>query len=161
MTFRRTVLLSALPVLLLAGGTFAVAQSNSDSFRVAQQPIEAEEEGPRHGRRHGGDRWLEQLDLSAEQSEQIQTIKEQARANSEGLHQQMEQEKEELRSLLASDATADQLRQQHQQVQTLKMQLGDRRFETMLAVREVLTPEQRTELAELAEARGERRGGSR
>ncbi|MFE4106788.1 Spy/CpxP family protein refolding chaperone [Almyronema epifaneia] len=161
MSLRRTVLLSMLSLSLLSGGTFAFAQMNSGATRLAQQPIEADEDfGPGAGRGEGrrGDRWLEQLDLTDAQTAQIQTIKEQARTNNAGLRQQLQQAHEELQSLMASDASSDQLRQQHQQVQTLKNQLATQRFEMMLAIREVLTPDQRAELATLTSNRPGPRG---
>jgi len=94
-------------------------------------------------------RLFEQLNLSAEQSQRIQAIQEQSRTGSEGLHQQLQQAHEKLRELMATNTSADQLRQQHQQVQNLKQQLDNRRFESMLAVREVLTSQQRAQLAQL------------
>jgi Spy/CpxP family protein refolding chaperone len=54
-----------------------------------------------------------------------------------------------MHSLLTSDASTDKLRQQHQQIQKLHQQLDDQHFETMLAVRQVLTPEQRQQLDKL------------
>ena len=63
-----------------------------------------------------------------------------------------------MRSLLANDASEEQLRQQHQNIQGLRQQLGNNRFETMLQVREILTPEQRTQMAELIEQKRGRRG---
>ena len=58
-----------------------------------------------------------------------------------------------MRSLLASDVDPEQLRQQHQQLQDLRQQASDRCFTTMLEIREVLTPEQRIEWAELIRQR--------
>jgi Spy/CpxP family protein refolding chaperone len=52
---------------------------------------------------------------------------------------------------MATDASTEQLQQQHQQLQNLHQQLGDRRFDTMLQIREVLTAEQRTQLSQLRE----------
>jgi Spy/CpxP family protein refolding chaperone len=63
-----------------------------------------------------------------------------------------------MRSLLAENANPDELRQQHQQIQTLHQQLGNQRFETMLQVREILTPEQRSQMAELIQQHRGRRG---
>ncbi|MEB3281794.1 MAG: Spy/CpxP family protein refolding chaperone [Lyngbya sp.] len=105
-------------------------------------------------------RMFEQLNLSAEQQQQIDSIKEQRKASSEGLREQMRAAMEEMRSLQASNASADQLRQQHQKIQQLHQQMGNERFEIMLEIREVLTPEQRAQLAELKpERNGQERGG--
>jgi len=98
-------------------------------------------------------RWFEAIDLSDAQLQQIRAIREQARETLQPLHQQLRQERQTLRDLMASDVAAAELRSHHDSVQTLQQQLGDQRFETMLAIRDVLTPEQRATLAELAEQR--------
>ena len=103
---------------------------------------------------------LQQLDLTPEQLQQIEDIQEQSKNQAQALHQQMQTQREEMRSLLAADATPEQLQQQHQQTQDLHQRLSDNRFETMLQVREVLTSEQRTQMAELMAQRSERRGNS-
>ncbi|MEI2418634.1 hypothetical protein V6O07_00005, partial [Arthrospira platensis SPKY2] len=51
-------------------------------------------------------------------------------------------------SLQQSNASPEQLRQQRQRIQELSRALSDQRFETMLEMREVLTPEQRSQLQE-------------
>ena len=62
-----------------------------------------------------------------------------------------------MRSLLTSNANPNQLRQQHQAMQDLRQQLGNSRFESMLEVREILTPEQRQKMADMmAQHRGKR-----
>ncbi len=108
-----------------------------------------------HGRRRGGyggmQKLLEQIDLTTEQSQKIDAIQEQFRSDNETLFQEMRTNHQEMRSLLASDASDQQLRQQHQKIQDLRQQLGTNRFETMLQIREILTPQQRTQMAELME----------
>ncbi len=95
---------------------------------------------------------FQQLELTPEQSAQIETIEQKSRSETETLRQEMRQNVEKMRSLLtASDAAPEELRQQHEQIQALREQLDDQRFETMLQVREILTPEQRTQAAELIE----------
>ena len=102
---------------------------------------------------------LQQLELSPEQSQQIETIQQQFRSENEPLWQEMQANRQQMRSLLTSETSAEELRQQHQQAQSLHQQLSDNRFETMLQIREVLTPEQRTQLAEMMEQhRGRKRG---
>jgi protein CpxP len=105
----------------------------------------------RGDRGDGMDKLLEQLDLTPEQSQNIEAIKEQSKTATESLRSQMQTQHQEMRSLLASDASTEQLRQQHQQVEELHQQLGNNRFETMLRIREVLTSEQRAKIAELME----------
>lgn len=119
------------------------------------------------GFKHGGkgnpgekmDRVLQQLDLTPEQSQQISSIRQESETVTEDLHQQLETKHQEMKDLMMSDADADTIRAQFQETQNLRQQMGNNRFETMLGIREVLTSEQRAELAELMEQhRGGRRG---
>jgi Spy/CpxP family protein refolding chaperone len=63
------------------------------------------------------------------------------------------QASQELRDLMAGTASADQIRTKHQQLQQLRQQLEEVTFESTLASREVLTPDQRKQLAQLMEQR--------
>ena len=112
-----------------------------------------------HGQKRGGmKKLLEQLDLTPEQSTKIEEIHEQAHADNEALYQEMRTNYQEMRSLFTSDASAEELRQQHQKLQGLRQQIGTSRFETKLQVREILTPEQRTKMVELMEKHHGKRG---
>ena len=142
------------------------AQTNLEPNSIQESPsfiTQLAQNQMKHGRKMGrGDRMeklLQQLELTPEQSQQISAIQENSRTESETLWQEMQTNHEQMKSLLSSDASPEQLRQQHQQVQALRQQLGDNRFETMLQVREILTPEQRTQMAELMEQHREQRGG--
>jgi Spy/CpxP family protein refolding chaperone len=104
------------------------------------------------------ERLFEQLDLTPEQSEQIDTIQQQSQADTESLRQELQQAHQQMRSLMAGNTNVDELRQQHQELQTLHQQLGDQRFETMLKVREVLTPDQRSQMSDLIQQHRGRRG---
>ncbi len=116
---------------------------------VAQSP-----RGEKSGRgSENGPPWLQELNLTAEQSERIKAIHQESKEGSQDLREQMKAAKEEMETLMANGASAEQLRQQHQQMQNLHQQLSDRRFEAMLKVNEVLTPEQRSQLTQLKEQR--------
>jgi Spy/CpxP family protein refolding chaperone len=54
---------------------------------------------------------------------------------------------------MAGNASADEIRAKHRQVQELRQQMEEVSFESMLAMREVLTPEQRSQFARLIEQR--------
>lgn len=54
---------------------------------------------------------------------------------------------------MIDDTASSEVRRQHQQVQTLRQDLSDLRFESMLKMRNVLTPDQREEFAELMQER--------
>ncbi|MDJ0588390.1 MAG: Spy/CpxP family protein refolding chaperone [Pleurocapsa sp. MO_226.B13] len=115
-----------------------------------------------HGRRWDRgqkmERLLQQLDLTPEQSQQIEAIQADSETTAQELRQRIQTQHQEMRSLMTSDATTEELRAQYQQAQDLRQQLGDNRFETMLQIREVLTPEQRAEIAELMEQHRGRKG---
>lgn len=117
--------------------------------------------GQKRGQHNRMKKLLAKLDLTSEQSEKIEAIHEQAHSDNEALYQEMRTNREAMRSLFNSDASAAELRQQHQEIQALRQQLGSNRFETMLEVREILTPEQRTKMAELIEKHHGKRGHHR
>lgn len=108
-------------------------------------------QGKRHSRGDRMNEILQQLNLTAEQSQQIEAVNQEFRSSYEALKQEMQNNRQEKRASFAIDASTEELRQQHQSFQALQQQLGDNRFEMMLQVREVLTPEQRRQLAELME----------
>ncbi len=157
MNWRYLFLLSTASLLLPIASAVAFNQiksasigdsSNSSTF-IAQMPPGPP---PRGEAQPGGGLeppWAKDLNLSTEQRDRIKTLHEQAQKEIEGLRQQLLEADKQMRSLLASDTSSEQLRQQHQQIQTLHQQLDNKHFEMMLAEREVLTPEQRSQLAKL------------
>ena len=154
---------SAVNAVSLNSETNNLAESHpalriSERSPVTQLAHQNFHQGKRRGGYGGMKKVLEQLNLTPEQSQQIEAIHERFHSDNETLYQEMRTNHQQLRSLLASDASEEQLRQQHQNIQGLRQQLGNNRFETMLQVREILTPEQRTQMAELMEQKRGRRG---
>lgn len=148
--------------LIIPLGTYAAPFNPEDS----QQPENAQiaQMISRRGRRHGGEgikKLTEKLDLTDEQSTQIEAIHEKYSQQNQQSRQELQQAREKMRSLLTSNATPNQLRQQHQEMQDLRQQLGNSRFESMLEVREILTPEQRQKMAEMMAQHRGRRGHHR
>lgn len=133
-----------------------IQETQSDTIQLAQNQMR---QNKRMGRGNRMEQLLQQLDLSSEQSQQIEAIQEQFRSENEALWQEIQANKQQMGNLLSSDASNEELRQQYQQLQSLRQQLSDNRFENMLQVRDVLTPEQRNELAQIMEQRRGRRGG--
>ena len=144
------VLISPLAIDVLA--------SKAETNRISQSPVAQLAHGRGIGRHGAMKQVLEQLNLTPEQSQKIDGIHEQFQSENKTLFQEMRTNHQEMRSLLASDASDEKLRQQHQKNQDLRQKLGSNRFETMLQVREILTPEQRTQMAELMEQKRGRRG---
>jgi periplasmic protein CpxP/Spy len=162
MKLRSLLLASAAAVLLPVGG-FVLTQSVLHTAAFAQSPAPTEQNEPKRGMRDKkgwGDKWQEQLNLSADQKAKVKTIRDQEKSSSESLRQQIKAAAEKERSLMAGTASDDQIRQQHRETQALHQQMETQRFETMLKIRAVLTPEQRTKAAQFQkEHRGHRRGG--
>ncbi|MEB3212750.1 MAG: Spy/CpxP family protein refolding chaperone [Leptolyngbyaceae bacterium] len=143
-------LLATLPVLIGVSSLAAVAQVRGENDGWGDRP-------PRFEERR--EQWIEQLDLTEAQQAEIQAIREQASTENEGLRQELEEAHATMRSLMESNASADQIRQQHDQIQQLHQQLGDAMLDVRLDIREVLTEEQRSQLAELLPDRPFRGGG--
>ncbi|MBP0021538.1 MAG: Spy/CpxP family protein refolding chaperone [Cyanobacteria bacterium SBLK] len=161
MKLSKFFLLAASPLVLTLGGTAALI--GTDALQ-ANSPAIAQEasNGERGGRGRGMQQMFEQLNLSDAQKQQIESIREQAKANSEQLREEIHSAREQMRALMGSNASESELRQQHQAISSLRDRASDRRFETMLQIREVLTPTQRTRLAAMEPPhRGHRGGGDR
>jgi periplasmic protein CpxP/Spy len=100
------------------------------------------------------DRWIKELNLSREQIQKIREIRDRYQDRLTQQRQAARQAQRELRELMSGNASTEQIRQKHEQVQTFQKELETTRMESMLAIREVLNPEQRQKLAETMRQRG-------
>ena len=94
-------------------------------------------------------RMLKQLNLSPEQLQKLKTIRDRAPNRMRELAQQSRQANKELRDLLVSTESSDAIRAKHTQVLSLQQELQKQHFERMLSMREILTPQQRSQLNEI------------
>jgi periplasmic protein CpxP/Spy len=94
-------------------------------------------------------RMLRQLNLSTEQLQKIKAIRDRDLARIQELAQQSRQVNTELRDLLAGSEGSDVIRAKHNQALNLQQELRKQHFERMLAMREILTPQQRSQLKEI------------
>ena len=94
-------------------------------------------------------RMLKQLNLSPEQLQKLKTIRDRATNRMRELAQQSRQVNKELRDLLVSTESSDAIRAKHTQVLSLQQELQKQHFERMLSMREILTPQQRSQLNEI------------
>jgi len=92
---------------------------------------------------------LKQLDLSPEQLQKLKTIRDRNPNRMRELAQQSRQANKELRDLLVSTESSDAIRAKHTQVLSLQQELQKQHFERMLSMREILTPQQRSQLNEI------------
>lgn len=94
-------------------------------------------------------RMLKQLNLSPEQLQKLRTIRDLNPNRMRELAQQSRQANKELRDLLVSTESSDAIRAKHTQVLSLQQELQKQHFERMLSMREILTPQQRSQLNEI------------
>ncbi|MBD2178318.1 Spy/CpxP family protein refolding chaperone [Pseudanabaena sp. FACHB-1998] len=92
---------------------------------------------------------LKQLNLTPEQLKKLKEVRDRDQGKMRELAQQSRQANKELRDLMAGNESNDALRTKHNQVLTLQQELQKQHFERMLAMREILTPQQRSQLNEM------------
>ena len=144
-------------MLILPLGTYAAQPNSHNEGSTMEWSQSQNKHGNKMGRRGGIGKLMQQLDLTSEQSAQIEAIQEQSQNEKQALWQQMQTNRQAMQSLLSSNASTEELRATHQDTQNIQQELSNNRFETMLEIREVLTPEQRTQMAELmSQHRGRR-----
>lgn len=141
--------ISLASVLLLALGG---AVAPSDRNLVFSQSLAQNPEQPR-GHQQEKMQLLEELDLTSEQQQRLQTIRLQYHNEISQHQQELGQSTQDLGELMTGTASVDQIRTQHQQVQAISQQLEELRFESLLAMREVLTPQQRQRFASMMQQR--------
>jgi len=146
MSIRR---ISALAVLMLTLGstTAAIAVPNP----IEPQTIAQNQRPNRPGGKEGG--MFEKLNLSADQKQKMQAVRAQYKDQISQRMQAVRQARKELETMMAGQATASQMRDKHRQIMGLRQQLEDVQFESTLAMRELLTSEQRSQLAQLMQQR--------
>jgi Spy/CpxP family protein refolding chaperone len=98
--------------------------------------------------RQRGDIFRE-LNLSPEQTRQIQAIRDRYQGQLEQHKRAMRQEQQQLRSLMAGNASTEQIREQFRQLQAARQTLSEVQFNSFLEIRAVLTPQQRRKFAEI------------
>jgi periplasmic protein CpxP/Spy len=99
-----------------------------------------------------------ELNLSPDQIRRLQQLRTASRGKNLARRQALQTARQELSTLLQGNASADEIRQKRQQVQSLQRELSDSNFENTLAIREILTPEQRVKLQQIVQQRQQNRG---
>lgn len=151
MSYRAVVTLTAL--LLGVGSAIAAGELSAAAFSLQDSQMLAQAPKPRT-QRPSRDNWLRELDLSQEQIQKIRDIRNQYRNRITQQRQAVLQAQRELKALMVGNASAEQMRQKFDQVQTLRQTLNDTRMESMIAIRNVLNPEQRQKLSEVLQQYG-------
>jgi Spy/CpxP family protein refolding chaperone len=92
--------------------------------------------------------WTKDLNLTAAQQSQLQSIQAQSSQNRDTLYKSLTTADRKLLSLLQSQSPIPPLREQYRVVADLRYQLNEYDFEILMAQRQVLTP---TQLAKVIE----------
>ena len=92
--------------------------------------------------------WQE-LHLSASQARQLQTIHDRYEWETKQRRRIVKEEQQRLRALMASDASAEQVRQQYNRVQAARQQYSRVQFDSLLDIRDILNSEQRRTFADI------------
>ena len=90
-----------------------------------------------------------ELNLSPEQIQKLQQLRKNTQGKNKERRQTLKTAKQQLNQLIQGNASTDQVRQKRQQVQSLQREIADTNFENTLAIREILTPEQRVKLQQI------------
>ena len=146
MSIRR---LWAVAFLMLTFGSATAATAVPNP--VEPQTIAQNQRPKRPGGKQGG--MFDQLNLSADQKQKMQAISDRYKDQISQRMQAVRQARQELETMMAGTATASEMREKHRQIIALRQQLEEVQFESTLAMREVLTPEQRSQLAQMMQQR--------
>lgn len=152
---RRTALLGLAGCAIV--GTIAAPYALADVVgdRTHEDaPVQLSQRGRRGG--GGGMRWLQQIDLSDEQTNAIQAIRDRYQPQMASQREAMQAQRRTLHELMGSNATEADIRQARSQMMELRDDMSDLHFDSMMEIRNVLTPEQRAQVADLMEQRWER-----
>ncbi|MDJ0554597.1 MAG: Spy/CpxP family protein refolding chaperone [Microcoleaceae cyanobacterium MO_207.B10] len=128
----------------------ALANSNYNNFpiKVSQTRQAQESQGSEEG-------IFKQLNLSEDQTEKIIAIRDQHQQNMIDSLQKLRGAQEELNNMIISSSSDNQLREKHSEVIQLRTELAELQFDTILKMREVLTPEQLQKWSNLMQQRRE------
>lgn len=98
---------------------------------------------------------FQELNLTQEQTEKITTIRNQHQQDILKGLEQLQGAQEELNKMMIGSSSDNQLREKHGEVLQLRTELAELQFNTILKMREVLTPEQLQQWSTLMQQRRE------
>lgn len=158
------------PVILIGILTVLTATAVAVPFAIhsqlsAQRPSATESvdkpievDNPSSNKAGGREGILQQLNLTPDQFKQLSAVRRQYQPSIRDRAKIVRTSQAELRRVLASSASEAEVKQKYQQVQQLRQELQQLRFESLLAMRQILTPQQRQAFeAELGRRKASRR----
>jgi Spy/CpxP family protein refolding chaperone len=134
-----TIALSGISAVALP--TFVLPQAVGQSPTTAPTPRLKQSPAPSG--------WLQELNLTPQQVQQIKAIRNQSKNQLSQQRQAVRQAQQDLEALMAGSAPKDKVRDKYNQLKNLRQQLSDTQFENTLAIREILNTEQRHKFTEL------------
>lgn len=157
MSFRRILLISTLIPLSLCG-SLALAESNKlnslsskAQTRLAQlppTPSPSQNPAPKPPKKPRGGGFAA-LNLTEDQKNKITEIRQKYRQQMSQNQQSLRSAQQELSQMLSGSASDSEIRSKHQEVSKLRQGLDDLNLQSMLEIRSVLTPEQRSQLNQM------------
>lgn len=145
-------LLTLLPILLAISTTILPASADL-STAPNNRPVNGQLQVPAGGVLN----LVKELNLSRDQIQRLHQLQKNSQGQNKKRRQAWQIAKQELTQLIQGNGSSDQIRQKRQQVQTLQREIADTNFEHTLAIREILTPEQRIKLQQIMEQRRQNR----
>jgi Spy/CpxP family protein refolding chaperone len=92
---------------------------------------------------------FKQLELTKEQKVQLKTMRKNSKGQMKSLRTEKKKVRKELKQAMRSNTPDTKLRSLHNEITRLQNKIKDQRFEKMLAIRKILTPEQREKFFDL------------
>ena len=148
-SFRSLSVLTTILFLSPTGTVVANFSNQSSATVVADNSKPANRQIPIRG-------FLQELNLSPAQKQKIEQIRRQYQGQINLRKKNLRSARQKLVEMMTGTDPAEAIRSQYQQVLTLRQELEELRFESILDTREILTPEQRQKFADIMQSRRQR-----
>ncbi|MGK7927248.1 MAG: Spy/CpxP family protein refolding chaperone [Spirulina sp.] len=148
-------------LIILSSGTALASSSNLERGNISQNEIQLAQNRPqnRPGRGQRGGNLADELNLTEDQQQQIQAIRQEYRSQIQQKREMVRTLRQELNDLYVSTASAEQLRDKQQELSQLREEINNLNFESFIEIREILSLEQRQQFRDFMEQRGNDRPG--
>ncbi len=141
---------SSILFLLLSAGSGATLGATSVQSQVPQVNYGSLSPTPAVNNR---EQLVKELNLTPRQVQQLKALRQKFPGQKQERNRLLIAAKRELSNLLASNAPIDKIRAQRDRVKTLQQQLSDLKFDHMMALKKILTPEQWAKLQKIKQQR--------
>jgi periplasmic protein CpxP/Spy len=155
--FRSAILSSVL--IVAYGVTLGAASAQTQLNFGSYTPSPAVKNSPSSNSRNG-EQLVKTLNLTPRQVVQLKAIRQKFQGQKQGQKQQLNAAKQELSELVANNAPANKIRDQRERVKTLQQKFSALKFDHMMALKEILTPEQWVKLQKIKQQRAKNMSGN-